>query len=183
MKISFVLLAAGNSSRFPTNKLLYQLQGKAIIQYAFEKGLQIPFYKRVVVTQYEQVENLAKQYGYYVVSNPRPEKGIAYSMKLGLQVCMDSDYVMFLVSDQPYLSLSTLQQMIRMCDGKHMICASYQQKMRNPVLFPKYFFEELCTIEGDKGGSQLLKKYPHMVKKVDCESWEVKDIDTIEDVI
>ncbi len=182
MKINLVILAAGNSSRFPTNKLLYELHGKTMIQHTLEKGLQLPFYKRVVVTQYAEIEEYAKYYGYQFIRNTQPEKGIAQSMKLGLQACMNSDYTMFLVADQPWLKVKTLQTMIECCDDEHIICASYQGQCRNPILFPFYLYKELLTLHGDKGGSQLLHQYVNKIIKVTCSKEEVHDIDTIEDV-
>lgn len=182
MKINLVILAAGKSSRFPTNKLLYKLQGKTIVQHTLEKGLQLPFHKRVIVTQYKEIEEYAKHYGYQIIRNQQPEKGIAHSMKLGLQACMDSDYTMFLVADQPWLKVKTLQTMLDSCDHEHIICASYQGQCRNPIVFPSYLYEELLTLHGDKGGSQLLHQYVNKIMKIACRKEEVHDIDTIEDV-
>lgn len=182
MKISLVILAAGTSSRFPTNKLLYKIEGKTVLQHTLEKGVLLPFYKRVIVTQYEEIQSYASLYKYELIKNTHPEKGISYSMKLGLQACIDSDYIMFLVGDQPFLKVETLEKMIRYCDHKHIICASYHNAYRNPVVFPAYVYEELLTLYGDKGGSQLLGKYQEQVILVACEKEEVQDIDTLEDV-
>lgn len=182
MKINLVILAAGNSSRFPTNKLLYKFHGKPMIQYTLEKGLQLPFHKRIIVTQYEEIEEFAKDFHYQLIRNKNPEEGISQSMKLGLKQCMDSDYTMFLVADQPYLKVSTLQAMMKHCDNKHIICASYQGQYRNPILFPSNLYKELFTLQGDKGGSQLLHRYKHNIICIACDKEEIEDIDTIEDV-
>ena len=55
-KVGAILLAAGNSSRFGANKLLYEIEGNPLVQYSMEIISQLPFEQKIVVTQYPQVE-------------------------------------------------------------------------------------------------------------------------------
>ena len=74
MKLTLILLAAGDSRRFDGNKLLTPFHGKAMYQYIVEEVAKLPddlFDKKIVVTQYREImEDLGKR-GYLVVENVR----------------------------------------------------------------------------------------------------------------
>ncbi len=82
-------LAAGNSTRFGSNKLLYRLNGKCMYRYGLEvvaalwqKGLLDTI---VIVTQYEEIiYDIEAHFPYMkTVNNPHPEAGISGSIRLG----------------------------------------------------------------------------------------------------
>ena len=64
MKLTLILLAAGDSRRFDGNKLLTPFHGKAMYQYIVEEVAKLPddlFDKKIVVTQYREImEDLRK---------------------------------------------------------------------------------------------------------------------------
>lgn len=177
MKTDIILLAAGNSRRFQGNKLLYPLHGKPIIQYTLDTLSRVLCHRVIVVTQYEEVMTMAKPYGYTLIHNPHPEWGISHSIRLGLQET-DSDQVLFLVGDQPYLRAKTLQGMLDKADGSMILTANNQ----NPVIFPQRYFDELKQLEGDTGGRVLFTRYPDNVVCYETDPNELKDIDTRKDL-
>ena len=69
MKTDLILMAAGNSRRFGSNKLLYEWRGKKLYRYMFDALVEaaegLPEVRVRVVTQYEailkMVEELAKR--------------------------------------------------------------------------------------------------------------------------
>ena len=100
MKNSLVILAAGNSSRFPEHKLLYKINTTCMLEIALQKGKQLPVSKRYVVAQHEQVEKLALSYGYEIIHNKHPEKGISHSIVLAVNSCKEDDGILFMVADR-----------------------------------------------------------------------------------
>ena len=88
MKIALVMLAAGNSRRFGSNKLLYEIEGKPMYLLTLEKlkkaSEKIPESEIIVVTQYEEIVKKAGEMKIPVFINPRPEDGISLSMQIGL---------------------------------------------------------------------------------------------------
>ena len=56
MKISLILLAAGDSRRFGSNKLLYELHGKPMYRYSVDEVAKLDttvFAEKIVVSQYD----------------------------------------------------------------------------------------------------------------------------------
>lgn len=182
MKTNLVILAAGNSSRFQANKLLHPINDKAIIQYAFDACNKIAFHKVIVVTQYDEIKELALHYGYQNVMNYHPEKGLSHSIRLGVQASKECDQVMFLAADQPYIKQETLQTLLQMSDGEHILSASVDGVMKNPMLFPKSYYEELCNLTDDIGGKKVAMKWMDKVIKVEVDEIQLKDIDTKQDL-
>lgn len=177
MKNKLVLLAAGNSTRFHQNKLLYLLQGKAMLQYILDTLQQVELTEVIVVTQYEEVKQLAQSYQYTVVWNAHPQLGISHSLQLGLAKAMDSDHVMFLVGDQPHIKAATIQKLFEEADTTHILCASVAGEYGNPVVFPALYFPELMALQGDVGGKVILKKHPEIVKGIEVDALQCVDYD------
>lgn len=179
-------MAAGNSRRFDGNKLLCELNGRKIITYALDimrackqSGI---LSEAAVVTQYDEVERLAAEYGYSCLYNEFPDKGISYSVKLGTEYYKDADAVLFFVCDQPFLTKETVESMIEEADEKHILCCSFGDRKGSPTLFPKCYFDELMELTGDEGGRVLIRKYPALVKKIEVRTEnELTDIDTMEE--
>lgn len=182
MKIDLVILAAGYSSRFQGNKLLYPIRGKAMILHVIEAALPTGFHQIYVVTQYDEVINLAKQYPVTCIPNHMPERGISYSIQLGIQGATDADAVTFLTGDLPYLQTQTLQHLCNCADESHIICAMHHQIMQNPMLFPKRYFSELLELQGDMGGKKVALRHVDACIAINVNEAELRDIDTVSDL-
>ena len=85
-----VMLAAGNSSRFGENKLLYPLDHKPVYRYMLEllykKQKEHKLRHITAVSQYDEILKDIEEHfpGIVPVRNPEPEKGISVSVRLGL---------------------------------------------------------------------------------------------------
>ena len=180
MKLVCILMAAGSASRFGANKLLQDFGGKPLCQWAMEAALSADFHKRILVTGYEAVKELAA--GFEIVENNRPDLGISRTIRLGLEAAGECDGVLFLTCDQPYLSANTLRAMTAAfrADPNYIYAASHKGRRGNPVVFPAKFIPELCKLTGDTGGSQILKAHPDQLKRIEIPPEELLDCDTPE---
>ena len=95
--------------------------------------------------------------GIHSYKSPLSEKGISYSIKAALDhINQKDDYqMMFMVADQPYLSYQTLNKMIDIFNqSSYSICSlMFKDRVGNPVIFSKDYFNELCfyfIIENEK---------------------------------
>lgn len=140
--IHIIYMAAGNSRRFGSNKLFYELDGKPMYRHLFERLVEIkdrynnsesynPLIDITVVTRYREILDYCSSIpDCHAVLSPDSEKGISYTIKAGIMAVQEQkkqekssgvsqnsaeteEYYMFAVADQPYLKS---QSVIRLID-------------------------------------------------------------------
>lgn len=199
-RYAIVILAAGQGRRFAgqegKSKLHVKMDGKPMYLLMMEKFEAFSSFPCFIVTGDDAIIKEAQMRGISVVKNKEPEKGIAQSVKLGVQAvitgCQDRiegsdwmpDGILFCVCDQPRLEVSTIQKILNdaALHKRNIICAGCQGKKGNPVLWPSDFFRELLRLTGDEGGRQILGKYAAKVRVVEAQQKELFDIDRTEDM-
>ncbi len=180
-KIAVILEAAGDSKRFGSNKLLHIMDdGRPMIASILDAVRPLDVYKKILVTQYDEVAKLAS--GFDIVMNDRPDLGISRSMKLGLMSAGDADAYIFCVCDQPGLTTATIEKLIDAYKKgtAGIVSLAWQGKMRNPKIFSSLYREDLMKLEGDTGGRQIIDAHKKDLLLVEAESEdEVIDIDRL----
>ena len=186
-RYAVVVLAAGLSRRFGSNKLLETINGKPMYEHMLKNLKGFSGFSPVIVTSYEEIAQAAETRNIRVVINEKPEKGLSRSMQLGLGVCLENNPdlqgILFSVCDQPNLTFATMFSLLRRalnCEGK-IICAGNERK-KNPVLWDKKYFSELEKVEGDVGGRAVMVHYPDQIVVVETEERELTDIDFLIDM-
>mgnify|MGYP003377794952 CR=1 FL=1 len=122
--------------------------------------------ERIVVSQYEELlESLGRE-SYCGVRNEKPELGISYSIRLGLEALAKQnvkpeDAVCFFVCDQPYLERKTIQNFLEgyLASGRGIGCVGNRHRLGNPVVFRMQYREELMALIGDTGGKKIVKEH------------------------
>ena len=187
----FVLMASGFGKRFGSNKLLYPLNGKPLYRYALSNLSEAAEALRddcavsvAVISQYREILDEAKKLGFIAVFNPESERGITSSLKLGLKNLPSSEHYVFSVADQPYFHAETMAEFVRkyLESGKTIGCVSDGEATGNPVIFSRAYLPELLSLEGDRGGKQLVTKYPEELFLYAVPREELIDLDRPEDL-
>ena len=183
-KIVLVMLAAGNSHRFGSNKLMYEIDGMSMYLRTLNQlqaaVSELGNCELIVVTQYKEIAAKAKMLGAKVLINPQPERGISSSMQIGLAAAKESAACLFTVSDQPWLSAETIVRLVHklQSESKGMACTIRAQKTGNPCIFSQKYYQELMEITGDKGGKQIINRHPEDVAYLEIEdAKELVDVD------
>ena len=184
-----IYLAAGLSSRYGSNKLLEEIDGKPMYRHLLDiltvmKEEEPHRFELVVVTAYDEIENDLQGLPLTVVRNRNQELGTSHSIKLGLEACGEigrHDHVMFAVADQPYVQEDELFGFIHMFKrsykGIAVLC--WQGEMGNPVIFQGQFVPELMALTGDVGGKAVVKAHLSEVFQYEADSeMSLRDIDT-----
>lgn len=182
MKLGCVIMAAGASSRFGSNKLLTPLQGRPLYAYPLRAVSESVFSSVTVVTACPPIAEAAKSLGFQITENAQPKKGISHTIELGLSSLSHCDGVLFMTADQPFLSCCTLNKLaeaFRQQPGR-IIAASSGGVRGNPCLFPKALFPELLALTGDTGGGAVIRKHPALLTLVEVPVRELADADTPE---
>lgn len=176
--IGCVVMAAGNAERFQANKLAAEFEGRSLIARALDA---VPKEANtVVVTQYPQIEVLAKAHGFKTVKNKHPDWGISHTISLGIEALKNCDAILFMVSDQPLLKQSSVQAIIDRWkkEPSCIVGLSHNGKRGNPNIFPKEFFPELLALREDHGGNTVIRRHEDRLRLVEAQQVELTDVDT-----
>lgn len=181
MKLGVVLLAAGKSKRFGTNKLLAGFCGRPMVCYALEAAAALKPTRTAVVTGCGEVARLAEGYGFEVIVNDEPQLGQSHSICLGVRTMQDMDAVLLMVCDQPRLTAASIERLVQRFErsGKSVACLRDGTHMGNPAIFARQCFDELLALQGDRGAKGVLRAHEDDLLVVDTVGPdELADADT-----
>lgn len=192
MEYAMILLAAGRSLRFGSDKLLYPVEGIPMYRRALGcleavkrsggtgplLGLSLSI---TVVTRQGEIAEAAAKAGAGVLINPHPEEGISSSLKLGLGANLHRDACLFAVADQPWLTPETVGRLLALFTGseKGIACVSHGERTGNPCIFSRKYYPELLRLTGDTGGKRVLSSHREDLAVLQTEERELTDMDTI----
>ena len=192
LTIALILEAAGNSSRFGSNKLLHIMDdGRPMASFIMDSVCEASDiinrppaerirFKKILVTQYEEVAELAPDFE--TVFNNRPDLGISHSMQLGIEAAGAVDAYMFCVCDQPWLKSDTICRLIEEYQNgtAGIVSLAWQGRMCNPKIFSSKYKSELMSLSGDTGGRQIIADHKDELLLVEASNEaETIDIDEI----
>jgi len=186
MRINAILMAAGNSHRFGSNKLIHVIDGKPMFQHILEKVLAVEsglFQHIIVVTQYQEIMRMAEKFdkALLLVENDNSNAGISYSIQLGMEADAADAYAFF-VCDQPKLKSKTIEGFIKgfQNSGKTIGCVTCKGRLGNPVVFMSCYYQELLNLNGDAGGKSVMKSHMEEVFFFEVEDErELYDMDEV----
>ena len=219
--IHVIYMAAGNSRRFGSNKLLYLYEGKPLYRHGLELLLKLKQEMGekltvTVVTQYaeilEEVQDIFERCGMagmQAVFCEESRLGVSYTIRAGIEAVIsqnpvsgqpkegqsmigEKDYLMFMVADQPHLTLDSVRKLIRTAVSREQSafsgplaeeCSRWETlSLRcgstpgNPCMFRADLIQELMSLTGDQGGRKVLKQ--RACKYVDIlDKRELEDVD------
>lgn len=187
-RIAALVLAAGQSRRMGTdNKLLAEIDGKAMLARVLETVAESQCVKTLLVTGHEAeaVGALAERYKVPQVHNPDYEQGLSTSLKAGLAALGDDvDGAIVCLGDMPRLKPAALNGLIAAfnpVEGRAICVPTHEGKRGNPVLWGRRFFESMQELAGDVGAKHLIGEYAELVCEVPMDGSEIfLDVDTPE---
>lgn len=190
MEIYLIALAAGFSRRYGRNKLTEPVDGQKMYLRLFalleELGRRCPEVGGViVVTRYEEILEEAKRRGFTALWNSRSAAGITSSLQCGLRAALRlcgrrPAAFCFFVCDQPYLRADTVVRFLREFagSGKGIGRLCFDGREGNPVIFAEGYAGELLALDGDRGGSRVVRRHPEDVFRMEASCGrELEDID------
>ena len=181
-KIGCLLMAAGNASRFQSNKLLAEFRGKPLVLWALERIDPARFSQVTVVTQYPEICTMAEEFGFPWLKNDHPDWGAAYTIRLGTEAMAQCDAILYLVADQPLLDAAAIARILETWQETpdRIVAPAHDGRTGNPCIFPRDFFPELCQLQGDVGGKRVIKAHLDRLLTVEVAPDALFDCDTPE---
>ena len=184
LKPGCVVLAAGGARRFGGGKLSARLAGRSLIRRCLEAIPPEKFQRVTVVARDPEILRLAESFRFSAVRNLRPEDGVSRSIALGLTDLGDCPGALFTVGDQPLLRRETVARLVDawQAQPERIAALSHGGVRGNPCLFPARLFPELLALEGDQGGSAVIRRHPGELLLVEAPAEELRDVDTPQDL-
>lgn len=174
--------AAGQATRFGSNKLVAPLLGEPVLARALAgvpAGLPM-----VVASNSAQVDELVDARGIDRVRPSGPGQGdsvaalAAFAEEAGWDACV------FLPGDQPLVEQGSVRSLLAVAAARPEACVrlSWRGRLASPALFPASLFGRLARLSDDVGGSAVLSDDVPCAGVEATWPWELWDVDTPADL-
>ncbi len=182
-----IVLAAGESKRMGSPKMLLPYRGATIIEKVIENIALSSVVKTLVVLGcdrdeiLEVISELPVRHCY----NPDYKTGMLSSVKCGFAYLPD-DYLAALVfpGDQPMIESTVINLVVRAWrdSGRGIVVPTFRGRRGHPLLIDRKYRKEIMTLDDSEGLRVLALKHPGDVKEIETDNPSIlKDIDTAED--
>lgn len=178
-RIAGVVLAAGGSSRMGRSKLgLPGLSGQSILAETIDRLSALELADLLVVTGADDgAHAIARTKGARTVPNPDWPEGLGASLRAAVAALGDEiEGVLICLGDQPGVKESDLQRLARVwrAGNAPAVATRYPEGGGVPAVLSRTLFEDLATLEGDRGARDLIRTLEgvELVEDVD-----VRDLD------
>lgn len=184
--IGAVLLAAGSSRRFGSEKLLAPMPDGTPIAVAAASTL-VSALPRVIAVVRPGADALAEALracGAEVAYCPDADQGMGNSLAWGVASAAEWDGWIVALADMPCVTPGSVQAVAAAVAGGAALAAPcYRGERGHPVCFGAGYRHALLGLSGDRGGRDLLAAAGERLRCIDCDDPGVlADIDTPADL-
>ena len=151
MNICGILLAAGASRRFGSDKLLHPLADRTPVAVAALANLRaaIPHVIAVVRPGVPVLENRLSEAGATVVLCAEADEGMGRSLATAVSVSVAASGWVVALADMPYIRPETVAKIVAaLAAGAHIAAPSYRGERGHPVGLSARFRKQLETLRG-----------------------------------
>lgn len=170
--IAGVVLAAGASRRFGSQKLLVPVGGVPLVRRSVERLLETSLDEIIVVLGSDAPAVAAVLAGLPVrtITNVAYATGVSSSLRAGVDALGSATKAALVaLADQPGVGADIVDRLIERyrAGGSPIVAPLYRGGVRgNPVLFDCSMFDELRAISGDEGARSVIARDPGRVALV-----------------
>ena len=180
--VGAIVLAAGFSTRFGSNKLLAKLDnGNTVIAQTTQR-IDAALANSVLVTRPELAPMLS-------VCNielrvfDHAERGMGATLAYAMDFTKAWSGCLICLADMPFIAVSTYRALAEQITDDSIVIPRFQSREGNPVGFGRRWFPQLAALDGDSGGRSLIEANPQSVIYFPIDDQAVlNDIDTAEDL-
>ena len=181
-----ILLAAGTSKRFGSNKLMHPLPGGTPVALAALDNLRkaIPHVIAVVRPGVPILENRLSEGGATVIQCVNADDGMGASLAMAIAASGDVTGWVIALADMPYIRPETIGKIAAsLAAGAAIVAPAYKGQRGHPVGVSARFRAQLEGLRGDEGARSVLKEHAGLIKLIDVDDPGVcQDIDTPDDL-
>ena len=181
-----ILLAAGASKRFGSDKLLHPLDGQTPIALAALANLRsaVPHVIAVVRPGAPVLENRLSEAGATVILCVNADEGMGASLASAVAASGNAAGWVIALADMPYIRRETIGKIAAsLVAGALLVAPAYRGKRGHPVGLSARFRAQLEALRGDEGARSVLSLNEGSVTLIDVDDPGVcLDIDTPDDL-
>lgn len=159
-RVAAVVLAAGLSTRFGGDKLVYPHAGKPLAAHIADTLTAMPLRWRLAIVPPAPSlrRDLFAERGFELVTNPDPRQGMGASLALGAQRAMElgAEALLVCLADMPNVTGAHLTALVAADGDGDAVATGFDNSRGPPVVFSSRLFPELAAISGDRGAKHLL---------------------------
>ncbi len=184
MTLATLILAAGESRRFKSCKLLAKINALTLIEQQLTLAEALtPNSVYIVVGAYAvDIKNKLPS-SVQILENKQWQQGIGKSLSYGISRLKKYDAVLVLLGDQIALTGQDLKKLKSqwLSNTSKIVCAGFGSVIGVPAIFPKEIYTDIIQLQGDSGAKKIILNNMSSVVVVDMPSAKI-DIDTTDDL-
>ena len=179
-----VVLAAGAGRRFGGDKMLADIDGQPMIRHVASAYAELCGQATVVIAEDERLRHALDGVAADVVVNREASEGIASSIRAAVTHSRHHPALMIALGDEPRVDRGLVMRVMQLWHEQRppMVVPRYNGEPGHPVLFDEAVYDELLTLEGDRGAKGLIERYGSKVLAVEVDGPRPLDIDTTNDL-
>ncbi len=176
-----ILLAAGKSQRFGSNKLLHPVINNIPMLFSSAQTLASVLPDSLVVISPALVAHTSQldAFGLNVVVNYEAEQGIGSSIACGVNASNNASGWLVALADMPYIKTQTISLLAdEMQHGADIVAPVYEGQRGHPVGFSHRYYDELSALSEDIGARDIINTHQDSLTLLPVQdAGVVKDID------
>jgi molybdenum cofactor cytidylyltransferase len=175
-----VVLAAGLSQRFGTDKLVYPFNGKPLASHIADTLAAMPLGQRLAICPPGHPERRAlfAARGFSIAENRDAARGLASSLALAAQCAIDlkADAMLVCLADMPNVTAAHLLALCAASAGNDIVATQSAGTRSPPAIFARSMLPLLLVLTGDEGARRLLRTAatveasPDLVRDIDAQA-------------
>ena len=190
-----ILLAAGKSQRFGSNKLLHPVTDNTPMLLVSAQKLASVLPGSIVVISHELIPctDQLKQLGMRVVVNEHANRGMGSSIACGVRASQDAAGWLIALADMPYIKTETIALLAdKLGNGADIVAPVIEyrgehrgeQRRGHPVGFNQRYKAELLALDDDVGARHVIANHQSKLELVPTHDAGVTvDVDQAIDVV
>lgn len=179
-EIAVAVLAAGQGTRFGSDKLMAQLDGRPMGLHSAQTLTEMPFGWRFAVCSINAalMQHLSTA-GWDIIANESPETGQARSLHLAVKAAeaTAANALLVVLADMPFVSANHIAALVAAYEGD-IVASTDGTAPMPPAIFPCDAWPMLLATSGDAGARVLLNN----ARLVSAPPHELRDIDVADDL-